>query len=507
MVPQPKRTGQPSISALLIAFGLLLFLAAPGHRAQAGDVREPAWAGRFYPAGADRLERMIQDFASRARRAGAKRQLPPPQRLKGLVMPHAGFPYSGPVAAKAVPILEQTDLSKVILLGPDHRVGFANASLSRASAYATPLGQVPLAADCRRLAEQSRLFRTVPRAEQQEHSLEVVLPFLQAGLGDFSLVPLILGSGPVEPFVSAIDPLIEASTLVVASTDLSHYLDYEAAKQRDQETLSLVLDLKTEALSSGSNRACGRLPLQILMELAKKRGWRPKLVDYANSGDTAGPRSRVVGYACIAFYEEADMSAAANHEQTLSREQGQALVQLARETLLTRLRPKEHPAISPELQPKLSDPALQRKQGTFVTLHKNGSLRGCIGSIIPESPLVEGVKENVQNAAFKDPRFPPLRQEELDEVDIEVSILTEPEPLDYEDGPDLLRKLQPFEHGVILKKGLQQSTFLPQVWEQLPQPEQFLSHLCAKAGLPQDAWRQGGLQVLVYRVQYFEEGK
>jgi len=495
------------ISALLIAFGMLLALSAPCHLAEASGVREPAWAGRFYPAEAERLERMIQDFISRARSTSSKRELPPPQRLRALVMPHAGYPYSGPVAAHAVPLLEQTEVSKVILMGPDHHVGFHHASVSRSSGYATPLGEVPLSADCRRLAERSPLFQNVPRAEKHEHSLEVVLPFLQKGLGDFRLVPLIFGSGSIEGFVSAIEPLIGPSTLVVASTDLSHYLDYETARQRDRETLSMILNLSTESLDDGSNRACGRLPLQILMELARKRGWRPTLIDYANSGDTAGPRNRVVGYACIAFYEEADMSAARNEEQALSQEQGQALVQLARETLRTRLLPQEHPALSSELQSRLSDPALQRKQGTFVTLHKNGSLRGCIGCILPESPLVEGIKENVQNAAFKDPRFPPLAQEELDEVDIEVSILTEPEPLEHEDGEDLLRKLQPFEHGVILKKGMQQSTFLPQVWEQLPQPEQFLSHLCAKAGLPRDAWRKGGLQVLVYRVQYFEEGK
>lgn len=504
--PLRRRRAQ-CLSTVLTGICLVIASAWSAPPAQAEDVREPAWAGRFYPAQAEQLRARIKDFAASAGRALSKQGLPPAERLRGLILPHAGYPYSGPVAAHAVPILEQTALSKVILLGPDHRVGFRNASVSRASAYATPLGEIPLHGDCRRLDEQSSLFRTVPQAESKEHSLEVVLPFLQTGLKDFSLIPLIFGSGPAQKFASAIEPLITADTLVVASSDLSHYLDYQTAKQRDRETLDLILDLDTEALAGSSNRACGKIPLQILMELAKRRGWSPVLVDYANSGDTAGPRDRVVGYTCVAFYEEGNMTEAKQEEQALSAEQGQALVQLARETLLTKLKPEEHPSISPSLQSKLRDPALQRKQGTFVTLHKKGNLRGCIGCIIPESSILEGVKENVINAAFKDPRFPPLTREELQEVDIEVSILTPPEPLEYEDGPDLLHKLQPFEHGVIVKKGMQQSTFLPQVWEQLPRREQFLSHLCAKAGLPQEAWKQGGLQVLVYRVQYFEEGR
>ena len=145
-------------------------------------------------------------------------------------------------------------------------------------------------------------------------------------------------------------------------------------------------------------------------------------------------------------------------------------------------------------------------RGTFVTLTIKGELRGCIGSLEGREPIVDGVRHNAVNAAFHDPRFRPLGRQELDKVTIEVSILSEPQPLAYTDGEDLLGRLRPGTDGVIIRKGYASATFLPQVWEQLPDKEEFLTHLCLKAGLAPDAWRRGDLEVLTYQVQYFEEG-
>ncbi len=148
---------------------------------------------------------------------------------------------------------------------------------------------------------------------------------------------------------------------------------------------------------------------------------------------------------------------------------------------------------------------LKEPYGTFVTLNKNGALRGCIGSLTAREPLIDGVRRNAVNAAFEDPRFPPLSKEELNRIKIEVSVLTRPVPLDYSGGADLLEKLNPGIDGVIIRKGARQATFLPQVWDQLPDKKTFLSHLCLKAGLPADAWAAGNLEVSTYRVQAFEE--
>jgi len=185
----------------------------------------------------------------------------------------------------------------------------------------------------------------------------------------------------------------------------------------------------------------------------------------------------------------------------LSEEQGKYLLGVARRTIENEILDRQQPRESDDDLP----PILLEERGTFVTLTIGGGLRGCIGHIIAQESLVEGIRVNAINAAFRDPRFRPLSKEEWKRVHIEISVLTDPKPLSYSDADDLLRKLRPGIDGVIIKKGYHQSTFLPQVWEQLPRKEEFLNHLCLKAGLGGDAWKKGDLQVSTYQVQAFEE--
>lgn len=199
------------------------------------------------------------------------------------------------------------------------------------------------------------------------------------------------------------------------------------------------------------------------------------------------------------------MSKQNDNSQHLTPEQGATLVKLARNTLARQFDREIEPAEAQTLDALLADHALQARCGTFVTLKMDDQLRGCIGSLSASEPLVTGVRDNTINAAFHDPRFSPLSQKELDRVHIEVSVLTEPVDLDYRDADDLLAKLRPGIDGVILKKGAASATFLPQVWDQLPRPEQFLTHLCMKAGLSGAQWRKGDLKIKIYQVQYFEE--
>jgi AmmeMemoRadiSam system protein A len=185
----------------------------------------------------------------------------------------------------------------------------------------------------------------------------------------------------------------------------------------------------------------------------------------------------------------------------MSEEEGKALLNAARKTIQDALQKRKADAGGREtISSKFSE-----KRGAFVTLTIGGCLRGCIGCITPQEPLIDAVKTNALQAAFHDPRFKPLSQDELDRVSVEVSILTEPRPLLYSDGADLMNRLRPGTDGVIIKKGYRQATFLPQVWEQLPEADSFLSHLCMKAGLDGDAWKDEKLQVLVYQVQAFKE--
>ena len=190
----------------------------------------------------------------------------------------------------------------------------------------------------------------------------------------------------------------------------------------------------------------------------------------------------------------------------LTAEQGQFLVRLARATITARL---GHPeaCITAISGRELADPALQEQRGTFVTLKVKNQLRGCMGCLTPSETILAGIKRNAVNAAFNDPRFPPLTGPELEQAEIEVSILTSPRELRYAGAGDLLTKLRPGIDGVTISKGLARATFLPQVWEQLPRAEDFLAHLCSKAGLAPDAWKKGELDVSIYQVQYFHENR
>lgn len=220
-----------------------------------------------------------------------------------------------------------------------------------------------------------------------------------------------------------------------------------------------------------------------------------------------GLRALMMPHAGYAFYRDEPMLNQTDNRQPLTAEQGAALVTLARQTLADHFGETAVSADGHHLETRLADQVLQARCGTFVTLKMDDQLRGCIGSLSATVPIVSGVRDNALNAAFHDPRFSPLCKRELDRVQIEVSVLSEPVPLTYTDSVDLLTRLRPGVDGVIIKKGIASATFLPQVWEQLPQPEPFLSHLCMKAGLPADGWREGDLTVLVYQVQYFEEAR
>jgi hypothetical protein len=446
---------------------------------------------------------MIHELAAEAR--ATEVDLPSDRPLKALILPHAGYIYSGLTAAHALHALEGRSFSKVVLMGPDHRIGIQHAVVSSARAYATPLGRVAIHPQARKLRNSSPLFRSMPEVDRGEHSLEVVLPFLQTFLGDFELVPIIFGRTEIPQSAGAIETLLGPETLLVVSTDLSHYLPLGQARKRDRETIGMILNLEPDKLARGGNRACGLTPLRILLTLAEERQWHPEIIHASTSADTAGPDDSVVGYATIAFYGENNMSQHASSQ--LTPEQGQTLVELARLAIAEELNIEPGSVSSTGMRSRLDDPVFDQQRGTFVTLHIQEQLRGCIGSLVESEPLRTSVRKNAVNAAFRDPRFPPLGQNEFPEVTIEVSILTEPQPLEYSGPEELVNRLRPNIDGVILSKGPARSTFLPQVWEQLSKPEDFLSHLCLKAGLSADAWKKEHPEIQTYQAQYFAEEK
>jgi AmmeMemoRadiSam system protein B/AmmeMemoRadiSam system protein A len=488
---------------LLIVFSLSFAFYISVGAANAQDIRKPAYAGSFYPDTPKELMAVIKQLVNRVKPTHVDR--PPHSSLKALIIPHAGYVYSGWTAAHISLVLKENQFRKVIVMGPDHRIGFEGGAISDVSAYETPLGRIPINKGAVLLRKNKYLFRTIPVSDRIEHSVEVVLPYLQYFLERFEMIPVVLGRGRdlAEKVTAAFDPLLDQTTLVVASSDLSHYLPYQEAVAKDRETIETILNLKANELIKRENAACGKTPVLVIINMARRHNWRPVLLHYSNSGDTAGDRSRVVGYTVIAFFGGLSMKNRMDSPQSLNEEQGQILLKLARQTIEEKLE-KRSIKVDPD---SLMDSALKEKRGTFVTLTINNQLRGCIGNLDATYSILDGIERNAINAAFHDPRFPPLKDDELNRVDIEVSILTEPQPLEYQDSKDLLSKLRVNVDGVILRKGSASATFLPQVWEQLPQSEKFLSHLCTKAGLPSDEWKKGNLDILTYQVQCFEEEK
>lgn len=482
----------------IVFYMLCYFLGLP---VWAQNIRNSIYAGSFYPTNSNELVRQIKTLTKKAENTPVK--IPPKKVLRALILPHAGYIYSGFTAAHAVHVLDKKLFSKVILMGPDHHVGFDHAAVSNAEAFKTPLGLVPLHQEAKTLLKNSLLFKIEPLSDRKEHSLEVLLPFLQWYLEEFSIIPIIMGPGDINAYAQAVESITDHQTLVVASSDLSHYLPYDTAVATDKSTIDMILRLNLKDFEKYHDRACGRIPVLVLMRLAEKHGWQPVLLHYSNSGDTAGSRDKVVGYTAIAFYGDHLMKNKNDLNHHLSEEQGQLLVKLARRTIEKQLYRRFND--SDALEKALLSNQFQQHQGTFVTLNKQGQLRGCIGSLEGNEPIAEGVRHNAVNAAFHDPRFPPLSADELDHVDIEISILTEPKSLAYRDGDDLISKLRVNIDGVILRKGYQSATFLPQVWDQLPNPRNFLSHLCRKAGLASDAWETSKLQISTYQVIHFKE--
>ena len=471
----------------------------------ADDIREAVFAGRFYPSNQSDLLKNIESLTGRAKKTQVK--IPSGKYLRALMLPHAGYPCSGLTAAHASLVLREKQFKKVILLGPDHRVGFINGAISDVTAYRTPLGIINLYEDAAKLRNQSSLFHANKASDLGEHSLEVLLPFLQYYLKEFEIIPIVTGKGNIDGLTLDIDMFRDQNTLVVASTDLSHFLQYAQAVEKDKKTIKMILNLDADNLLKGDNCACGKVPILVLVSMARQYGWQPVLLHYSNSGDTCGGRSQVVGYAAIAFYGDKFMNDKKNAGYGFTDKQGQVLVRLARHTLMKKLNKKIDSVESGALEEALKQDCFQEHFGTFVTLKINDQLRGCIGNITASGPVKEGVGHNAISAAFRDPRFSPLRAEELENVDIEVSILTPPEPLEYTDGNDLVSKLRVNVDGVIIRKGFANATFLPQVWKQVPKPEEFLGHLCMKAGMSADAWRNDKPEVKIYQVQYFDEEK
>jgi AmmeMemoRadiSam system protein A len=306
---------------------------------------------------------------------------------------------------------------------------------------------------------------------------------LQMVLDRFTLVPMVAGNVQPETVAQVLETLWGGpETLIVISSDLSHYLDYAAAQRMDAGTRAAIESLDPAPI--GFDQACGRIGVAGLLEVAKRRALQVETVDVRNSGDTAGPRDRVVGYGAWAFTEPGAQQP--QRFEDAVRAAGPLLTSLARQALETYTRTKQRIG-----EPAAVPAALQQKAGAFITLKRGGHLRGCIGSPTGWRPLVTDVIDNAVKAGHEDPRFPALTPEELDGLDLSVSVLTPHEEMRFTGEADLLAQLRPRIDGLLIKDGPHSALFLPQVWEMVPNPADFMAELKNKAGLARNHWSPG----------------
>jgi len=484
---------------------LLLLVCATslaGHR-ESEAVRTPAVAGTFYPADPAELAKMVDGFL-----AEAQAQVAPIPGVVAVVAPHAGYIYSGHVAAFSYAALKGRKIERVVVIAPSHYEAFPFAAVYDGAAYLTPLGRVPVDREfAAQLAKSSRLIQLssrghVGRGEHGEHSVEVQLPFLQRMFGQFQVVPVIMGDQSYEVCRAlgvALAKMIRGpETLIVASSDLSHYHPYDDAERIDHKTLRAIEEWDYLSMSRNFEQriweACGGGPIIAAMIASERLGaTEARVLKYANTGDVTGDHTRVVGYSAVALLRGQTKESSAAHPFSLSHAEQQWLLEIARKSVETAVR-----------EGKLYNcsaggfAALSQERGAFVTLTEHGKLRGCIGYTAPSKPLCETVRDVAALAALRDHRFQPVTARELGALEYEISVLSPMRRV-----PDI-KQIRVGRDGLLILRGDYEGLLLPQVpVEQGWSRKDFLEALCRKAGLPEGAWKDDNADVFSFTALVF----
>lgn len=471
-------------------------------------IRPAVVAGQFYPAESGAITNKIQRYLKQAPEEKMA------DEIKALIVPHAGYDFSGLVAAYAFKQLEGKKINTAVIISNSHKAYFDGAAIDSSDAWQTPLGQVPIDKELAdKLVQADSSIKYDSEVHASDHPIEVEVPFLQTVLaGDFKIVPIMFGNkydNTYKKLAKALKDNLGENDVVIISTDMSHYPAYETANKIDKETLEKiksggVVELEKYVISvenSGVNNEqtvlCGIDAVKTVMELAQLAGWdKIEILKYANSGDVVGigDKSQVVGYGAVAFAQSQNKNAvSANGE--LNMDEQKMLLKIAKDTVESFVLIGQTPEFN------ITDERLMQKQGAFVTLNKDEQLRGCIGQIVPSGePLWQVVRDMAVAACSEDGRFNPVSKNELSQIEYEVSVLSTPEPIDD------WHKIELGKHGVIIKQGGRSGVFLPQVATETGWTlEEFLSELCwQKAGLAPTCYKDKNTQILTFTAQVFK---
>ena len=471
--------------------------------------------GQWYDADKDKLAAEIDGYLAKVESA-------PLDNVHALILPHAGYRYSGQVAAYGIKQIQGRKFSRVVVMGPSHHVPMQNiASVPDVTHYATPLGEVPLDVDFIAALLQRPEFKVDPRANEPEHSVQIEIPLLQRALAEFKLVPIVVGqldANAARSMAKILSGLIDPETLVIASSDFTHYgtnygyMPFKDDVQKNLEKLDMgawdvIQNKDMEGFAKYVDRTgatiCGRCPIEILLAMVP-RDIEAHLLKYDTSGRMTNDTTNSVSYLAVAFtgaWRKGEPVAPKTPEAaTIPDEDKTQLLRLARGTLESYLKKGKIP-MPEELGVKITPPMCQI-MGAFVTLKKNGQLRGCIGEIFPMRELYKAVMEHAVDAAINDPRFPRVKAAELPALHFEISALTQPSSVpSYKD-------IVIGKHGMVIRKNGRTAVFLPQV---APEEgwgiEETLTHLSQKAGLPSDAWKEGASFTVFEAIVFAEKEK
>ncbi|MFQ6083888.1 MAG: AmmeMemoRadiSam system protein B [Candidatus Aminicenantia bacterium] len=462
----------------LVALTILSLCILPFSLAQ--KVRKPVWSGQFYPGEKKILSQMIDEFLEQAQVPEIKGE------IKALIVPHAGYIYSGKIAAHSYRLVKGKNYETVIIIGPSHHYGFNGYSIYPSGYYQTPLGLVKIDEILAQEIIKNSPFKYIPKAHNKEHSIEVQIPFIQKVLSKAKIVPIVMGYQTKKTITTLAQVLAETikgkNVLLVASNDMSHYFSKRKANKIDKNTISLIKAFNTKKLITKIERRenimCGGGPVVSAMLTAHSLGeTEVEILKYGDSSETGGPKDRVVGYLSAAIFLPLK-----EETFTLSQEEKKELLKIARQTIEKFILEKEIP------QFKINHKNLLEKRAAFVTIKERGMLRGCIGFTEPILPLYQTVIQSAILAATRDLRFPPLSSEEINHIELEISVLT---PLKKITNPN---QIIVGKHGLVVSKQGKKGLLLPQVpvennWGR----NEFLNQICFKAGLPRNCWRENAL--------------
>jgi len=462
-------------SSIFILFCFICFSSS----IRSQEIRKPVWAGQFYDGQTEVLSKQIDRFL-----LNAKGTAPVSGKILVLIAPHAGYLYSGQVAAYAYRMIQNKDYETVIIIGTSHHYGFEGCSIYPRGGYETPLGLAKI--DDSLAMELSKFsgYKYIPQAHQKEHSVEVQVPFIQKTLPHAKIVPIVMGFPSKNSISRLSNALVKSlknkNALVVVSTDMSHYLPKKRANEVDSQTISLIKSFKINSLISKleqrENILCGGGGVVSALLYAQKLGKaKVNILNYADSSLAGGPESQVVGYMAASIFLETT-----NTRFSLSSEEKKALLNIAKSSI--NLFVQENKILDYRTQ----NPNFLSNRGAFVTIKKRGRLRGCIGFIEPVMPLYQTIIQASIYAACKDARFVPVSPSELKDLEIEISVLS---PLKKIKNPAVIKV---GKHGLLISKGNNRGLLLPQVpvenrWSR----QDFLQNTCLKAGLPENAWKSG----------------